>query len=75
MGAYKNVRLTAQDLASGRVVAPGEIVSARDVDLKDPHDAALVADGLLIEAEVEKPAARKGKAADGGDDNDTGGDS
>lgn len=75
MGAYKNVRLAAQDLASGRVIAPGEVVGARDVDLKDPHDAALVADGVLIEAIVDDEKRRRGKAADGGDDNDNGGDS
>ena len=70
MGAYRNVRLAAQDLASGRVIAPGEVVLADDVDLDDPHDAALVADGLLIEAdvpEVDKPlsgAALKERAAE-----------
>jgi hypothetical protein len=35
-------------LASGRVVMPGEIVPEHGVDLDDPHDRALVDDGLLV---------------------------
>ncbi len=34
------------DLANGRVVEPGETVSKLS---DDPHDEALVADGLLVE--------------------------
>ena len=35
-------------LASGRPIAPGETVPKTAVDPKDPHDAALLADGTLL---------------------------
>lgn len=47
-----------EDLASGRVVEPGEIV---EVDVKDSHNRRLVDDGRLILI----PAKRKRKAQGG----------
>jgi hypothetical protein len=53
--AYKNARQAPQDLASGRVVAPGEPVLAADLELGHngdwpTHDQRLVEDGVLVEA-------------------------
>lgn len=53
MVGYMNTRQAATDLQSGRVLAPGEVVEASELDLESVHDAALVADGLLAEVEVE----------------------
>ena len=48
---YVNVSRTAVTLASGRPLAPGE---ADKINPKDPHDQALVDDGLLLKAETGK---------------------
>lgn len=45
---YKNVGNHAFDLASGRVLAPGETDELSDEDVKDPHNASLIDDGNLI---------------------------
>lgn len=37
------------DVADGRTLAPGEAIT--DLDLDDPHNAALVEDGALLETE------------------------
>lgn len=42
-----------EDLASGRVVAPGEVFPASALDPKDPHDQRLTAEGLVIDADPE----------------------
>lgn len=36
-------------LASGVPIAPGEPISAKAVDIGDPHDQHLLHDGLLID--------------------------
>jgi hypothetical protein len=51
----KNALRHPLDLASGRVLSPGEPIATSDLDLKDPHNAALVRDGSLIESAA--PAA------------------
>lgn len=59
MSDYKNVRRAPQDLASGRVLAPGETVAAADLDLEEgSHDQGLIDRGVLIDArarEAETP--------------------
>jgi len=61
---YRFVGGHADMLGDGRPVAPGDFVQLTDEDLKDPHNEALAADGLLLavsdagEAEVEKAARR-----------------
>lgn len=48
MDEYKNVGNHAHDLASGLVLAPGETAELSDEDVKDPHNASLIEDGVLI---------------------------
>lgn len=45
---YKNVGNHDFDLASGRVLAPGETEELSDDDVKDPHNASMIDDGVLI---------------------------
>lgn len=47
------------DLASGRVVAPGETVKLTEDELKEPHNQRLVDEGLLLKA--ERPADKRKK--------------
>lgn len=55
---YKWVGLHPQDLASGRMLAPGERVKLTDEEATDPHNAALIEDGTLLSVEeVEHPEA------------------
>lgn len=42
-----------EDLASGRVVAPGEVFAAKALDPESPHDQRLCAEGLVIDADPE----------------------
>jgi hypothetical protein len=57
MGGYRCVSTHPEDLASGRFVAPGDQVPQGAIDPKNPHDARLIDEGLLIEI----PAAKRGK--------------
>lgn len=50
-----NARRSPQDIASGRMLAPGEIVAADEVDLESAHDRALVDEGALIKAAFDGP--------------------
>jgi len=54
----------AQDLADGRVVAPGDRVRLSDEDALVPHNAALLAEGALIPVsdkgeEIQNKAERR----------------
>lgn len=64
MPPYKNVSGAPRDIASGRVLAPGEI--AEDgVDPDNAHDAALIEDESLIPcdpAPAEEDGVLRGKA-------------
>lgn len=55
---YKYVGTHPQDLADGRMLAPGELADLDDEALQDPHNAALVEEGKLIEAD-EKSSGQK----------------
>jgi hypothetical protein len=50
---HVNVSRSAVTLSSGQPLAPGE---TGEPNLKDPHDKALVDDGLLAKAEKEAKA-------------------
>jgi hypothetical protein len=52
---FKFIGTHAEDLADGRLLVPGETVSLTSEDLKDPHNARYVDEGLLISA--GKPAS------------------
>jgi hypothetical protein len=41
-----------ENLASGRVVAPGEVFERSALDMDDPHDTRLVEEGVIIDADV-----------------------
>lgn len=52
---YRNISSHAVTLASGRPLAIGD---AAEINLKDPHDKALLDDGTLIKAEqTDQPSA------------------
>lgn len=53
----------ADSLASGRPVAPYQEVPGDYVDPDDPHDAALIAEGKLIDGDPQ-PTKLTGKALD-----------
>lgn len=48
MAKYRFVGMHADTLASGQPIEPGEFVNITDEEIEDPHNAALVHDGLLI---------------------------
>lgn len=50
---YKNVGSHVHDLADGRMLAPGETVMLDEDAVRDPHNEALLADGVLIGTEKE----------------------
>lgn len=54
METYKLVLTHPQDLASGRVLAPGETAELSASDERDPHNAALIEDGALIVVKKQK---------------------
>jgi hypothetical protein len=57
-----------QDLADGRMLAIGEFVELDDEDLKDPHNARLIEEGLLVpseQAEAKKTTAHTAKKTEG----------
>lgn len=51
----KNTATHAVDLHDGRVLAPGEV--AEDVDLNDPHNRALYANGDIMTVKESEPTA------------------
>lgn len=53
--AYKNARLAPTDLASGRVLGPGEAAPADAFNFDNPHDARLRDEGSIIEAVLPEP--------------------
>lgn len=55
-------------LASGRPIAPGDTVPAEAVDLKDPHDQALLDSGVLIDVDADREQAAS--AAEGSSSTD-----
>lgn len=56
---YKLVGLNhPQDLANGRMLAPGEVVKLSAVEEKEPHNAALIEEGILVEVPPEKKEAK-----------------
>lgn len=56
MKRYRSVARTPIDLADGRTLAPGE---SAELDAGAPHNAALIADGRLLE-EAAPSAKRPG---------------
>jgi plastocyanin len=56
----------AQDLADGKIVAPGDEVTLSAKDAENPHNARLIADGLLIgKGEKAQELAEKTREDDG----------
>lgn len=53
---YRVTSSHPEDLADGRVVGPGEVVS--DVDISIPHNQRLLDDGAIVKIQVAK---KKGK--------------
>lgn len=55
---YKLGGLHPQDLASGRLLEPGETVELTDEEARDPHNKALIDSGVLFDlGEFSEPAA------------------
>lgn len=61
MTDYFNARRAPQDLSSGRVLAPGETVKGKDLELGNgdddlpTFDQRLVDSGVLVDAEPRQP--------------------
>lgn len=49
---YKVVSDHAEDLADGRVLAPGEVVKLSKEDLEDPHNQRLLEEGKLLDVKA-----------------------
>lgn len=54
--AYKSVSTHVEDLSDGRSVAPGDSVTLTAEELKDPHNARLVDEGVFIVVEENDKA-------------------
>lgn len=54
MPKYKHVGSHPEDLASGRVVAPGELVDLKGDEVSDPHNKRLIDEEILVEAAAKK---------------------
>jgi hypothetical protein len=54
---YRFVGSHADQLASGRPIAPGEFVDLTAEEAKDPYNAMLIADGNLVDPEGFAPDA------------------
>ena len=50
---FKLVGDHPEDLADGRVLAPGEEADIKKEDLEDPHNQRLIEEGILIELSDE----------------------
>jgi hypothetical protein len=48
-GEYKHVGNHAEDLADGRMLAPGETVKLNDKQLAEPHNQRLITEGILLD--------------------------
>ena len=46
------------DLADGRILEPGQFVELNDSEIDDPHNQLRISDGLLIEVDKPKTAAK-----------------
>lgn len=60
---YTNTSVHAQDLEGGRMLAPGESAELSKDALKEPHNAALVEDGVLVHFDEpdKSGTSRRGK--------------
>lgn len=61
MSRYMSVSRHAEDLADGRVLAPGE---RADIDPEAPHNQALIEDGRLIPAPEPAPKRARNRNED-----------
>lgn len=52
---YRNVNRSAIDLADGSIVGSGAFKDLSAKDAAEPHNAAHISDGVLIEAPKSKP--------------------
>lgn len=52
--AYKSVSTHVEDLSDGRSVAPGDSITLTAEELKDPHNARLIDEGVFIVVEETK---------------------
>jgi hypothetical protein len=61
---YRFVGNHAQDLADGRMLAPGESVVLSEEDVRDPHNEALLADEVLIPVDEKQAAEHEARLAE-----------
>ena len=50
--SFRSVSSHVEDLASGRTLAPGEFVDLTKEEQKDPHNARLLEEGILISTDA-----------------------
>lgn len=62
---YVNGWRAPVDIANGRMLAPGDSVTAKDLDLEDgSHDSRLVEEGRLLAVPAEKPRPSRARKED-----------
>lgn len=61
---YKWVGNHPQDLADGRMLAPGDTVKLSEEDVRLPHNESILADGLLIPTDEKSAAKHEAQLAD-----------
>ena len=59
MQEYKHLGEHADELANGRPVGPGEILSLTAEEEKDPHNESLIERGILVSTTPDKGSAKK----------------
>lgn len=60
MAEYRNIGNHAEDLASGRMLAPGESAELTDEEVKLPHNEDKIASGILLPLGQPKKTGKEG---------------
>lgn len=64
MTRFENDRPVPQDLADGKVLAPGETVDLSAEQAKEPHNKRLIDEGALVKPSAKKQSDDPEKEAD-----------
>lgn len=59
---YKFIGNHPEDLADGRLLVPGEVVQLSPDELKEPHNARYIEEGLLINAGKPGTSSKGGES-------------
>lgn len=59
MTQYRCTSRHSEDLADGRVIAPGDVATLNADDVKDPHNQRLIDEQLLVEIPAKTKTSRQ----------------